>query len=423
MKKPNYLPKILLALSFLIVLSGVFRYVSAQVNFDNPWGCAFGPECGSGGSYDNGSGGGTTYDTCPDGSLVPQGTQCPPQTKTCWDGSQVDVSASCPEQCTDPAATNNGGAGTCNYPPSTKTCWDGSQVDVNASCPNQCTDPSATNNGGYAPCSFNNPPPPPAVCQDPNATNNGGALPCQYQSDNVCTDPSADNYAQSLPCQYPPQQFCNDPSADNYGAAGDCSYPPTVTSCSDPSATNYGGSLPCTYPQMCQDPFADNYGASGSCSYGSGNNTGDNGNPNGNGNGNNPGAPTSGFTLTGSTPPPVRFIASSGGQTNTVVSVNPTGGFSSPVTVSVQSTSCPNVTGYSFDGAALQSAPQATMTDDGSDNYRTSSGRIGLPVQVQFSQSFTSPCDIIFNASGSGDSATYDMQIMPNVFNPNFQEI
>ncbi|MDE0332804.1 MAG: hypothetical protein OXL41_13155, partial [Nitrospinae bacterium] len=48
--------------------------------------------------------------TCPDGSTVPVGEQCPPQTMTCPDGSTVNVG----EQC----------------PPQTMTCPDGSTVNV-----------------------------------------------------------------------------------------------------------------------------------------------------------------------------------------------------------------------------------------------------------------------------------------------------
>jgi hypothetical protein len=71
-----------------------------------------------------------------------------------------------PTLCTDPNATNNGGALPCTYPPPP---------------PTTCTDPAATNNGGALPCTYPPPPPPPpTTCTDPNATNNGGALPCTY---------------------------------------------------------------------------------------------------------------------------------------------------------------------------------------------------------------------------------------------------
>lgn len=63
------------------------------------------------------------------------------------------------DECTDPAASNNGGPLPCTYPPTT------------------CTNPAATNNGGPLPCTF-----PPTTCTDPAANNNGGPLPCIYPS-------------------------------------------------------------------------------------------------------------------------------------------------------------------------------------------------------------------------------------------------
>ena len=242
-------------------------------------------------------------------------------------------------------------------------------------------------------------PPPPTTCLDGSANNYGQPLPCTYPPQN-CLDASATNYGEALPCQYPVTQYCNDPSATNYGGVVPCTYPAKSTTCEDSSANNYGGGLPCTYG-------------------GGGNGNPPPGNPPGNN-------PSSGFTLTGPTSANVQFLAGEGGTTGiSTLEVNPTGGFNSPVTVSVQSTSCQNVTGYSFDGGAVAQSPSTEMTYSGQYNaYTAPSNNIGLNVQIQFSTGFTGSCDVMFiGKDASGDSATFDLPVSPNSFNPNFKEI
>lgn len=253
-------------------------------------------------------------------------------------------------------------------------------------------------------------PPPPTTCLDGNASNYGQPLPCTYPPE-LCEDPSATNYAQSLPCQYPQTQYCNDPSATNYGGIAPCTYPPQSTMCEDNTANNYGGPLPCTYSETGNNPPTNGGGNS------PGNNPPNNNPPNNN--------PSSGFTLTGPSSANVQFLGSAGGTTGiSTLAVNPTGGFDSPVTISVQSTSCQYVTGYSFDGEAVAQSPSAAMTYNSQYSaYTAPSGDIGLNVQIQFSSAFTNSCDVIFSATGGGSSATFDLPVSPNSFNPSFKEI
>ncbi|MDE2116878.1 MAG: hypothetical protein KGI79_03325, partial [Patescibacteria group bacterium] len=120
---------------------------------------------------------------------------------------------------------------------------------------------------------------------------------------------------------------------------------------------------------------------------------------------------------------PVRFLASEGGQTSQgIISVNPVSGFNQPVTIDVQSTDCPSVSGYSFDGGDFVKNPQVVITADGSDNYRAPSGTIGLGVEVQFSAAISHTCTVTFEGNGGGDSATFDVTVDPNAFNPVFRE-
>ena len=133
--------------------------------------------------------------------------------------------------------------------------------------------------------------------------------------------------------------------------------------------------------------------------------------PPGNGPAGNPpgnGGPTAGFTVTGPSSVGVQFLANEGGNSGlATLSVNPTGGFNSPVTLTIQSTTCQNVTGYSFDGAPFTPTPSATMTqDDSQGDYGVSGSGIavGLNVEAQFSSSFTNSCGIIFSGTEASPS-------------------
>jgi hypothetical protein len=125
-----------------------------------------------------------------------------------------------------------------------------------ASQPTTCTDPSASNYGGALPCTY------PTRCTDPAATNYNQVGTCHYPTQQRCTDPAATNYNQVGACTYPSR--CTDPTASNYNQVGQCVYPQR---CMDPNATNYNQVGTCTYPQRCTDPAATNYNQVGQCTY------------------------------------------------------------------------------------------------------------------------------------------------------------
>jgi hypothetical protein len=77
------------------------------------------------GTWDGSGGGlGVLTKTCPDGSTVPVGTDCPPETKTCPDGSIIPIDETCPPK----SLGDYGGQ-------LFKTCPDGSIIPVDKTCP------------------------------------------------------------------------------------------------------------------------------------------------------------------------------------------------------------------------------------------------------------------------------------------------
>lgn len=376
-------------------------------------------------TYDNNNGGGgyvSMDKTCADGTVVAADATCPPTTKVCSDGSTVAVDATCPPTtkiCPDGSVVPVSSA----CPPQTKTCPDGSVIPVDEQCPVTVT--------------------PQPTCQDHAATNYGGPLPCSYPPQ-LCFDASASNFGQPLPCTYAPVEYCNDPAAMNHGAVGACAYPPAVTKCQDPLATNYNMSLPCAYPPICSDSNAINYGEVGGCAYPPVVRTcQDPAAINFNGDlpcdyapapVDNPGVPSdnppavvvpdpSGFTLGGDNATVVRFLGGIGADSQRkTLQVNPFGGFNSDVSVSVQSSSCPSVSGYSFDSDSFAPSPSAVMSYQNG-WYVAPSGNIGLSVSVRFSKKISSNCDVTFGAVGGGSSDSFTMTVYADPKDPRFSEI
>jgi hypothetical protein len=130
-----------------------------------------------------------------------------------------------------------------------------------------------------------------------------------------------------------------------------------------------------------------------------------------------------GFTLDGPDTARADFLGGLSGKSAPVfLTVDPFGSFSDPVTVTVQSTTCSYISGYSFDNGDPTTNPATTMIYN-SGYYRAPSNDIGLYVSVNFSQSIPSACDVILNATGGGQSATHTLEINPNAFNPNYKEL
>ncbi len=266
-----------------------------------------------------------------------------------------------------------------------------------------------------------------------------------------CTGPGATNYnplatVDDGSCTYPAGSTpgCTDSSASNYNPAasandGSCKYKCSNGSLvSNPSQCSAGpGSYTCSDGTVVSDPSTC---PSGSVTYTCSDGVTVVSDPSqcpvtqytcSDGTvvtnlSNCPRVITPGFTISGPSSVGIQFLGGKGASSGVgVLELSPTEGFNSPLSASVQSTTCQNVSGYNFDGAGFTpTAPQEAMSYDSSLlSYRAPSNNVGLSVQLNFSQSFTTACDVIFNVSGGGVSEQYDLQVNPNGINPTFKEI
>lgn len=181
----------------------------------------------------------------------------PPSTCTGSASESRSVGRSCP----------SGFGGYTEFQERTRSCnsgnwsaWSGWNwiSDTSNSCPGgpppppTCTDPAATNFGGALPCQY------PARCTDPAATNFNQIGSCVYG----CTGASSENRTTSgVSCPAPTTgtytvttlftRSCNSGVWSAWQSGGqvastqssDCVSPPTT--CQDPTALNFGGPLPC----------------------------------------------------------------------------------------------------------------------------------------------------------------------------------
>ena len=386
---------------------------------------------------------------------------------TCNGGTQTET-----RTCTNPSPSNGGADCPGDNGSGTQTQ---SQNCNEQACPVSPTPPTPT--------------PPTDLCESPGATlsSYGSPLPCvcdsgyTVSSDGTTCTPNTSNLSESVDINADPATISAGESATIYttaqqGSTGALTNHGLELLPTGGGWTNIGASNPPESPSdylSVYEPFA-NAGtyevrayvrASGDSDYtytspltvtvapaidgcisncnggdNGGNGPDNGGNPPGNGgngpdNGGNPpgnggNGPTASFTLTGSpTPVGVQFLANEGGTSGlATLSVNPAPGFNSQVMITVdpQSTTCQNVTGYSFDGGSFTPTPSAIMTaDDSQGDYGVSGSGIavGLNVEAQFSSSFTGSCDIFFSATGGGSNASFDLPVSPNTFNPSFKEI
>jgi hypothetical protein len=154
----------------------------------------------------------------------------------------------------------------------------------------------------------------------------------------------------------------------------------------------------------------------------------------GGGGGGSGGGPVStGMTLGGDTFVPVQFLGAMGSESGTAqLSVNPVGSFSSDVSVRVVSivsrtTGLPVPVGtqvtYSFAGNPFVASPVELMRLNVSGQYINTSGSVGLPVKVKFSQQISEAYIVRFEASGGGITDTHDLVVDPSGVSPDFREI
>ncbi len=179
------------------------------------------------------------------------------------------------------------------------------------------------------------------------------------------------------------------------------------------------------------DDETDGGGGTGGGTTGGGGGGGGSGGGGGGGSG---GGPVStGMTLGGDTFVPVQFLGAMGSESGTAqLSVNPVGSFSSDVSVRVVSivsrtTGLPVPVGtqvtYSFAGNPFVASPVELMRLNVSGQYINTSGSVGLPVKVKFSQQISEAYIVRFEASGGGITDTHDLVVDPSGVSPDFREI
>jgi len=121
-----------------------------------------------------------------------------------------------------------------------------------------------------------------------------------------------------------------------------------------------------------------------------------------------------GFTLDGPDTARADFLGGLSGKSAPVfLTVDPFGSFSDPVTVTVQSTTCSYISGYSFDNGDPTTNPATTMIYNPAITALHQTTSVSMSA-VNFSQSIPSACDVILNATGGGQSATHTLEINPN---------
>lgn len=151
---------------------------------------------------------------------------------------------------------------------------------------------------------------------------------------------------------------------------------------------------------------------------------------NGNGVGNVGGGQTAGFTVSGTTPINIQFIANLPGTSKTSnLSVNPVSGFTAPVLISVQSIRSAsgadlpagNTPTYYFGG---QEASSVVMTyDAASGYYMNPSGTIGTTFAVKLPIKITEKYLITLIGSSGAQSVPFVIELDPLGVNPSFQEL
>jgi len=143
---------------------------------------------------------------------------------------------------------------------------------------------------------------------------------------------------------------------------------------------------------------------------------------------------TNGFTMSAPAILPVRFLANEGATSALgTMTINPSGSFVSPVSVSLVSVSsnttgtplAPNIATVSFDGGStFVSSPVATLSYNSSlSQYMNPNGTIGIPFEVKFVSPIAEPYDFLFKATGGGVTVFQTVTVNPNVINPIFKEI
>jgi len=451
------------------------NYLDIGSFWDPPVPSQGGSDADSGTPADNFVCNGPTFYLCSDGSVVSQGCtdKYPPCVVPCDGGGTYTY---CPLSGSEVESTTGGcfpgsylSAGY-NYDPSTKLtvyhpeglsqrCSDGSVISPSDTCPQACStacsDPNASNQGQHEPC----------VCNDGYALNSSGVCVSS------CADTSATNYTRPAPCTYVPSvslssntssvpsvqggkitlswkvsnadscvasfgQYAVTPWSFSYlnctpdwpgnvaptngskilTPATDADYVLTCSNAYGEASDNVSVYDFCyenpTY-ETCSPGFCVANPTDPSCAGGAGGTT-----PT-------PAPstpPASGFTLDGPNSAVANFLADLSGSTVPVnLTVDPFGSFGSDVTVNVDSTTCQNVSGYSFDGGSSSPNPSTTMTYS-SGYYRSPSGLISLSVVVNFSQNPGS-CSVTFKASGGGANTTHTLLINASVANPTFKEI
>ena len=175
------------------------------------------------------------------------------------------------------------------------------------------------------------------------------------------------------------------------------------------------------------DDETDGGGGSGTTGGGGGGGSG------GGGGGSGGGPVSTGMTLGGDTFVPVQFLGAMGSESGIAqLSVNPVGSFSSDVSVRVVSivsrtTGLPVPAGtqvtYSFAGKPFVASPTELMRLNVSGQYINTSGSVGLPVKVKFSQQISEAYIVRFEASGGGITDTHDLVVDPSGVSPDFREI
>ncbi|HVT74884.1 MAG TPA: hypothetical protein VHD69_00475 [Candidatus Paceibacterota bacterium] len=223
-------------------------------------------------------------------------------------------------------------------------------------------------------------------------------------------------------------QNCVCPPGATENGAGQCVSPAAPAQCAD-GTDNDGDGLTDMSDPGCSSIYDNDETNAGTDDNNNGNvGNVDNGGGGGNGGGN--GGALSGFTISGQTRLPIRFIAQSPAMSQPGnVSVNPVSGFSAPVTLSVESirsasgASLPDDVSptYYFGGAESSSALMSY--NPAYDQYVNTGGLIGTTFSVRLSKPIAEKYYVTIRGISGALTTTHVVEIDPTATAPEYKEL